>query len=193
MEYTCGKCRQVFTVGEEMRGQVYTCANCGARMKIPGQPPAPEGDALERLAQASQQARPPGAVPPPQTSPYDARAPYGVQAPYGAQVPYYQPVQPNAPGAVPSMVLGIVGMVSCLGSGCCIAFTFAGAALGCIAVILATQARRHIRLSPGRYGGKGMATAGLTLGIISLILGVIGGVASILMGITYWGQMRRGL
>ncbi|HET6429401.1 MAG TPA: DUF4190 domain-containing protein, partial [Phycisphaerae bacterium] len=128
----------------------------------PGQPPAPEGDALERLAQASQQARPPGAVPPPQTSPYDARAPYGVQAPYGAQAPYYQAARQNAPGAVPSMVLGIIGVPCC------------GIILGPIAIVLATSARKHIRNNPGRYGGAGMATAGLVLGIIGTIIGVLG-------------------
>jgi len=43
MQFTCGKCRQVFTVGEEMRGQVHTCGNCGARMEIPD---APRGEVL---------------------------------------------------------------------------------------------------------------------------------------------------
>jgi len=147
MQYTCGKCREVFTVGEEMRGQVYTCGNCGARMNIPAPAPRAEGDALERLAQAAEQ-RPPGAVPPPQTSPYGAP-------------PAYQPARPNAPTAVASLVLGIIGVCCC------------GIIFGTIAIVQANTARRLIRLYPGRYACEGLATAGLVLGIIAVVKGVV--------------------
>ena len=78
--------------------------------------------------------------------------------------PYYGAALPNAPGAVSSMVCGIVGVV----------IWCAGLVLGIIAIVQSRKAKEVIRTNPGRYGGEGMATAGLVLGIIALVVGVIG-------------------
>ena len=64
----------------------------------------------------------------------------------------------NAPGAVASLVLGIIGIVFC------------GIVLGPLAIWQASSARRAIDSDP-MYGGGGMATAGKVLGIISVVLG----------------------
>lgn len=61
-----------------------------------------------------------------------------------------------------SMILGIIGIV------CCGFFT------GIPALILAQQAKKEIVASGGRQTGSGQATAGLVLGIISIVFGVIG-------------------
>jgi len=62
----------------------------------------------------------------------------------------------NAPGAVASLVLGILGFFIC------------GLVLGIIAITKAQEAKRAIASDP-RYTGGGMATAGMVLGIIDLV------------------------
>jgi hypothetical protein len=77
-----------------------------------------------------------------------------------AQPPY--PLQlPNAPGAVTSLVCGIIGMV----------FACAGLVLGIIAIMQSKKAKRTIKEYPRTYGGQGLATAGLVLGIIATVWG----------------------
>jgi len=82
----------------------------------------------------------------------------------------------NAPGAVASLVLGIVGVV--IGT-----FLCSGLVLGPLAIWQASSAKRAISSDP-MYGGGGMATAGMVLGIISLVLVVI----VILIGIGMSGR-----
>lgn len=95
------------------------------------------------------------------------QAPQAPQPPMAPPPPYYYPppVQlPNAPGAVSSLVCGIVGVVlcwTCLG----------GLILGIVAIMQSKKAKQNIAAYPGQYGGAGMATAGLVLGIIATALG----------------------
>jgi hypothetical protein len=88
-------------------------------------------------------------------------------------VSYSEPPPPPAYGAPPpgaaaagnnskalwSMILGIVGLVCC------------GLFAGVPAIILALSARKEIERTG--QAGSGMATAGLVLGVISVIWGVI--------------------
>ena len=60
-----------------------------------------------------------------------------------------------------SMILGILGLVCC------------GFFAGIPALILGRSAQREIDASGGMQTGRGMATAGFVLGIISCVLGVI--------------------
>lgn len=97
----------------------------------------------------------------------------GGQSGYGQQGGYGQPpgyVPPGAPGgygqpqqtsplAIVSLVLGIVGFL------CCTFFV-----LGIGAVVTGFLARKQIAESQGRLKGGGMATAGLVLGAISIVL-----------------------
>jgi len=62
----------------------------------------------------------------------------------------------NAPGAVASLVLGILGFFIC------------GLVLGIIAITKAQEAKKAIASDPS-YTGGGMATAGMVLGIIDLV------------------------
>jgi len=62
----------------------------------------------------------------------------------------------NAPGAVAALVYGIVGLLFC------------GVIFGPVAISKANTAKRAIASNP-TYGGGGLATAGLVLGIIDLI------------------------
>jgi hypothetical protein len=70
-------------------------------------------------------------------------------------------VRPTNQKAVWAMVLGILGTVLC-----CL---FAGVP----AIILGAIARKEIAASAGFQEGRGMATAGLVLGIVSTVLSVI--------------------
>ena len=62
----------------------------------------------------------------------------------------------NAPGAVQSMVFGILGLLIC------------GVIFGPLAISKSSSAKREIELNP-TYGGGGYATAGMVLGIIDLV------------------------
>jgi hypothetical protein len=68
---------------------------------------------------------------------------------------YHGPKE-NAPGAVASLVCGIIGLFFC------------GIVLGPLAIAQSNKAKATIRADP-RYGGGGIATAGFVLGIVSLI------------------------
>jgi hypothetical protein len=63
----------------------------------------------------------------------------------------------NAPGAVASLVYGIIGLLFC------------GVIFGPIAIAKANKARSAMATNP-TYGGGGYATAGLVLGIVDLVV-----------------------
>ena len=63
----------------------------------------------------------------------------------------------TAPGAVSSLVCGIIGVLICQ------------IVLGPIAIAQAVGAKKRIKADP-RYTGEGMATAGFVLGIVALCL-----------------------
>ena len=69
------------------------------------------------------------------------------------------------PQAVLAMVLGIVGLVF---SGVCV-----GGLIGIAGIVLGRKARNEIDAKPGRYTGRGMATAGLVTGIISCVFSAL--------------------
>lgn len=98
-------------------------------------------------------------TPPPNQQQY--QQPY--QQPYPQ--PYYGPPPnlPAAPGAVTSLVCGIIG--------CCVGCT--GLILGPIAIANSKKARAVIAAQPMAYGGSGLATAGMVTGIIATIWGAI--------------------
>jgi hypothetical protein len=75
-------------------------------------------------------------------------------------------VKPNAPGAVPGLVLGIVGAALswCYG---------VGLIPSIIGLVMSVKARKALAAEPAKYQGQGMATAGFVLSIIGLILSVI--------------------
>ena len=104
----------------------------------------------------SDNAPPPGGYGPPPGG-YDSAPPpppgYGG---YGSQP------AGNNKKAIWSLVLGILGIV------CCGFFT------GIPALILGKQAQSEIDASGGQQTGRGMATAGFILGIISIVWGIIG-------------------
>ena len=76
--------------------------------------------------------------------------------------PVPQPLPPTSPAAIWSLVLAILSF-------------FCGCLITAIpAVICGHIARSKIRKSGGALGGKGIATAGLILGYIALVLGVMG-------------------
>jgi Mn2+/Fe2+ NRAMP family transporter len=99
-------------------------------------------------------------------NPYEVN-PY--QSGYGGYSPYGAMPQPH-PQAVTAMVLGIVGVTVCPFVG------YAGLAIG-------SRVRKAIDAEPQRYTGRGMATAGFVLGIISIITTVLW-ILFVLIGVT---------
>jgi hypothetical protein len=134
----------------------------------------------------------------PYSTPYPNIPPYGAEQPYarsygdspyettpyqptfGSASPYqpdygssssYGPPAVQHPQAIIAMVLGILGLAVC-------------PLIGIAAIVLGNKARKEIDAAPGQFAGRGMATAGFVLGIISvaftvllILLLVVGGVA----------------
>ncbi|HOD49338.1 MAG TPA: DUF4190 domain-containing protein [Candidatus Hydrogenedentes bacterium] len=89
----------------------------------------------------------------------DRGAPIPPQAPTSpGYLPPYRP-RVTAPGATSSLVLALVGFFIC------------GPIFGLLAISEANRAKRMIQMQPDVYNGEGLATAGLVLGIIELVLG----------------------
>ncbi len=92
------------------------------------------------------------------------------QPPSPPQFVYVRP-PPQAPGAVASLVCGIIGIVSsCWG---------VGLVLALVALHQARKARAAIASCPGVYTGEGTAAAGRVLGIVGTVLGALGVVCMI--------------
>lgn len=90
---------------------------------------------------------------PPPPPGYGDQQPYG----YGGQQPQSFSVM-----AIISLVLGIIGIPAC---GC---FVFSIAA-----IVLGVLGRKEVDNSGGTKKGKGLATAGLVIGAISLVLAIL--------------------
>ena len=104
----------------------------------------------------SDNAPPPGGYGPPPGGGYGSAPPPPPGYGYGGQPPG------SNKKAIWALVLGILGLL------CCGFFT------GIPALILGKQAQSEIDASGGQQTGRGMATAGFILGIISIVWGIIG-------------------
>jgi hypothetical protein len=93
--------------------------------------------------------------------PPDGPNPYAPPGGYGAPPPYTNGPGREAPGAKQALILGIISLLCC------------GILLGPFAIVNANKAKQAIAMDPTLTGG-GMATAGMVLGIIALVLNVIG-------------------
>ncbi len=80
---------------------------------------------------------------------------------YGAPGGYAQP-QSTSPLAIISLVTGIIGIL------CCNYFV-----LSIAAIVTGVIGRKQIAASSGAQKGDGMAKAGLILGIVGIVLGII--------------------
>jgi hypothetical protein len=91
--------------------------------------------------------------------------------PYGYGPPY---VLPEAPGATPAMVLGIISLVVLPVACCCGVGGLFSIALGILAIVFGVSARSRIAAAGGALGGGSKATAGIITG------GIATGIAAIL-------------
>ncbi|MCW2753428.1 MAG: hypothetical protein JWQ32_839 [Marmoricola sp.] len=129
-----------------------------------GQAPPPPPPAYWQAPPAYGQAPPAYGQPPPaygQPGAY-GQPQYGQPAP-GYAYPYPQPADTSGK-ATASLVLGIAGMILC------------GLFTGIPAIFLGISAKRDIDAAQGRVGGRGMATAGIVLGSISIVVSIAVGV-----------------
>lgn len=137
---------------------------------VPGPPSVPGPTAPPAYG-----TNPYASVPPPGNAyganPY-AVDPYGANSyganPYGAN-PYgmgpYGPVPTQNQKALLAMIFGLVAIV--------LVSVIVGGFLGIAGIILGRQAQNQIDAEPGRFSGRGMATAGLWLGILGVVGSVI--------------------
>ncbi len=72
----------------------------------------------------------------------------------------------NAPGAVGSLVCGIISVVLCW-------VPIVGWVLGIVALVLSRKAKKNVTSNPETLGGGGLATGGLVCGIVGTVLSVI--------------------
>ncbi|MDX1511077.1 MAG: DUF4190 domain-containing protein [Nitriliruptorales bacterium] len=86
--------------------------------------------------------------------------------------------------AIGALVVGILSLVLC--------FTPAGLVLGPTAIVLSVKSRTALKADPSQKGG-GMATAGLVLGILGALIGVVMLIVwvSILNDPLFWDEFRR--
>ena len=98
--------------------------------------------------------------PPPGGQPYG----YGV-------VPAF--VLPDAQGAMPAMVLGIISLVVLPLGCCCGVGSLASVVLGILAIVFGVTSRNRINASGGTVGGSGKAMAGIVCGGIAVGLAAI--------------------
>src|SRR5215218_6417580 len=118
-----------------------------------------------------------GAAPYPAMPPYGEEQPYAgpvygespyegspYQASFGASTPYgmasYSAPPVQHPQATLALILGILGLAVC---------PFVGIA----ALLIGNKARKQINAAPGQFTGRGMATAGFVMGIVSVALVVL--------------------
>lgn len=91
----------------------------------------------------------------------------------------------NVPGAVSSMVCGIIGTVLALP--CCGMLSFipclVGLPLGIVAIVQAKKAKVLLAAYPDMYSGRGVATAGYILGIVALAMSCLCLIAYLLLAI----------
>ncbi|MGJ3508642.1 DUF4190 domain-containing protein [Enemella sp. A6] len=95
----------------------------------------------------------------PATNPYTQVNPYTAVTPaqgYGLYTPY-PPVRPNHPMAVPSFVISLISYMVC-------------PLLGVVGMVMGINAVNATNAEPEKYGGKGMAIAGLVLGGITTLI-----------------------
>lgn len=100
----------------------------------------------------------PSRTPPPAQSWPQAAA---TDDPFAAPPPANEPGRRNAEGAIPALILGIVGLVFC-------------PLVAPFAWFLGRKAERLVDASNGTLSGRGEATAGKILGIVACVLMIVG-------------------
>jgi len=149
----CPKCSQPLQITPPLRGLTVQCTKCSHQFMVP----AAEAEAPQPLKPPAPQAAEPTAGPAPQTAAPEASS----AAPQAASSQASQGPRVMAPGAVASLIFGILGFCIC------------GIIFGLLAVSKGKQARDLCRENPGEYSGEGLALAGIILGWIGFALTLI--------------------
>jgi len=151
-------------------------------MSQPDPDPTPQNPYLPGTPQAGPPAGPSGHPPHPfpaapasgpvvPGSPWPVAGPYaGAPVPWGpGPVPWSPP--PEHPQATTALVLGVVAIMGFLPT-------------GPFAWVIGGRARRAIDADPARWGGRGLATAGYVLGIVTTVmLALLVGVIALTVGV----------
>jgi hypothetical protein len=96
---------------------------------------------------------------------------------------------PEAQGATPAMVLGIIS-VCVMPIGCCCWFLeLLAIPLGVVAIFMGVNARNRVNASGGTLGGRGKAMAGIITGAVAAVLGAI----VLVIGVVFTGLNASGV
>jgi len=161
IQFTCPSCRKALSVPEAYAGATGPCPSCGTQVSVPVLPQAPlqPGTAPAPQAQPiAAQPLAPGAAPPP--SPQFATP--SAMAGQPMVMPVREAGPRTSPAAIWSLVLSLASYILCLS----ILSAIPGLILGIVA-------RRSIAASQGRLKGGGMATAGILLSLLAILLTVV--------------------
>lgn len=90
----------------------------------------------------------------------------------------------EAPGATPSMILGIIAVVLAPIGCFCGFLEIVALPLGIVAVVIGFRARSRIAQSQGTLAGSGKALAGLITGFVAIGLSLIVGVLILIIGLS---------
>jgi predicted Zn finger-like uncharacterized protein len=132
MTFNCPSCGTALTIPDEHAGKNVKCPTCSHVFLSP--------DDSAPVAIAAETSELPV---------IDVGGPGSTFAPYVRKR--------NAPGAVASLVWGILGLFIC------------GFIFGIVAITQANSAKKLIAANPELYTGEGIATAGMVMGIIDLV------------------------
>lgn len=150
MPVICPHCREEARAPANAAGKTVDCPSCGKSFTIPPVVPDAPPPVQSRVAPLSV---------PPATN-------------VATSLPAATTQEPITSGmAIASMVIGILGLVG--GWMCC------GIVLPLLALVFGHLSLSRIQKSSGRLSGRNMAIAGLTMGYVGLIFGVI---ISVVMG-----------
>lgn len=112
---------------------------------------------------------------------YQPQQPYQPESPWQPSYPPgYGYQRANHSGATTSMVLGIVALACLPLAFMCCGITLPGMLTAPFAWVIGARAKREIDAQPGRYGNRGSAEAGVVMGIIGTVLGVLAVAAVVL-------------
>jgi len=185
IQMTCPACGKTLSAPDTAAGKKAKCPSCREIILVPEAVQESQGFYPSAPQPSAPSAPPaPPAPPPPSGSPDkwldQLQGPSPVPTASGGERRRHHGKSYQG-FAVTSMIFGIVSIVGMLG--CCVPFVgVIGLVSGIIAIIFAAVASNGMKTS-GNFEGKGMATTGLILGIIGVVLYVIIFIISLCIGL----------
>jgi ribosomal protein S27E len=168
IEMGCTGCGQTLRVADEHAGKKARCPACGTIVQIPS-----PGDAATLQPEFD---KPPAdaPVPTPEFNPFADLPEVNVGRSVSPMSPPSSPffaTKPHRGGLI--LTLGILGIVLSMPGLCCPLLALGSLPCGISAWIMGASDLAEIRAGRMDFNGRGMTSAGVTLGIVGTVLGVL--------------------